>query len=587
MQGKFCFHKGEAMKKVFNKCFIGMLFAALILFAKVDASANSGEVEPNNTMDKATLLVNDAFTSGNLMDGDDVDYYKIVIPQDGRVNISFKHEYIDTSSYVWNVKMYDAQRHEYTDWDYSGNVIETITTPNMGLAAGTYYLEVDDLSFYDNPYSIKYSYMPSSEWEKEFNERYDEATLMSNNTIMNGNLMKSEDKDFYKIVLPQDGSMKFSFGHTYIETGSYIWRVKLYDANLHEFVDWEYAGNVIETIVEPGIGLPAGTYYIEVSSLSAYDENYQIKYSYTASDAWEKERNELFNTASDLTIDTYINGNTMTSDDIDFYKIVLPSNAYISLSFMHDYEDTRSSCWEAYLLDSSLRELSDWDYYGNDPNENSTPNMGLFAGTYYIKVRSTSWTDVNYKLKVSQAVPVSSIEIKGVTGAYVGESAQLTAYVLPENATDKTVTWSSSDTSVATIDNHGVIKCIKSGTTTVKAKANDGSEAVGSMVFTVKDKPATEEKSSIVKKATIKKVSSKGKKVKVTWKKLNSADKYEVQIATDKKFTNNLKKAKVKGNMQKASIKYKKRGTVYIRVRGIDRFGKFGAWSKVKKFKIK
>ena len=51
----------------------------------------------------------------------------------------------------------------------------------------------------------------------------------------------------------------------------------------------------------------------------------------------------------------------------------------------------------------------------------------------------------------------------------VGESAILTATVKPDDATDKTVTWSSSDESVAKVDN-GKVTAVKSGKATVSAK---------------------------------------------------------------------------------------------------------------------
>ena len=51
----------------------------------------------------------------------------------------------------------------------------------------------------------------------------------------------------------------------------------------------------------------------------------------------------------------------------------------------------------------------------------------------------------------------------------VGESAILTATVKPDDATDKTVTWSSSDESVAKVDN-GKVTAVKSGKATVTAK---------------------------------------------------------------------------------------------------------------------
>ena len=53
-----------------------------------------------------------------------------------------------------------------------------------------------------------------------------------------------------------------------------------------------------------------------------------------------------------------------------------------------------------------------------------------------------------------------------------GEEENLTATVKPDNATDKTVTWSSSDTAVATVKD-GKVKGIKAGTATITAKAGD------------------------------------------------------------------------------------------------------------------
>ena len=56
-----------------------------------------------------------------------------------------------------------------------------------------------------------------------------------------------------------------------------------------------------------------------------------------------------------------------------------------------------------------------------------------------------------------------------------GESETLTATVKPDNATDKTVTWSTSDASIATVDANGKVTAVKEGTATITAKAGDKS----------------------------------------------------------------------------------------------------------------
>ena len=75
---------------------------------------------------------------------------------------------------------------------------------------------------------------------------------------------------------------------------------------------------------------------------------------------------------------------------------------------------------------------------------------------------------------VSNAVVVvSSVQLNKTSLELVeGESETLTATVKPDDADDKTVTWSSSNASVATVDN-GKVTALKEGSATITAKAGD------------------------------------------------------------------------------------------------------------------
>ena len=59
----------------------------------------------------------------------------------------------------------------------------------------------------------------------------------------------------------------------------------------------------------------------------------------------------------------------------------------------------------------------------------------------------------------------------------IGGMATLTATVSPENATDKTVTWESDKTNIATVDNTGKVTAIKDGTAVITVKTANGKTA--------------------------------------------------------------------------------------------------------------
>lgn len=72
-----------------------------------------------------------------------------------------------------------------------------------------------------------------------------------------------------------------------------------------------------------------------------------------------------------------------------------------------------------------------------------------------------------------EEVTTIEIDIKSNT-LYVGESAQLKVRILPEEAFDKNYKWTSTDQSVAIIDNEGVLTALKTGKTIIQATANNG-----------------------------------------------------------------------------------------------------------------
>lgn len=89
----------------------------------------------------------------------------------------------------------------------------------------------------------------------------------------------------------------------------------------------------------------------------------------------------------------------------------------------------------------------------------------------------------------NQVIPVSSITVTGAGGSTVvstGGSLQLTADVLPADASNKTVSWSvTNGTGQATINTSGFLTAVANGTVTARASANDGSGVYGTLIITI------------------------------------------------------------------------------------------------------
>ena len=98
-------------------------------------------------------------------------------------------------------------------------------------------------------------------------------------------------------------------------------------------------------------------------------------------------------------------------------------------------------------------------------NTTITATCGVYTGEFYLNVFA----------------PLESISMNQTEGSLnLGETQQLKVNYLPENTTDdKTVTWFSTRSSIATVDDNGLVTAVKPGTVNIKA-------SVGSKIATYK-----------------------------------------------------------------------------------------------------
>ena len=74
--------------------------------------------------------------------------------------------------------------------------------------------------------------------------------------------------------------------------------------------------------------------------------------------------------------------------------------------------------------------------------------------------------------KDNDPIPVSGVELgKSAIELAVGQTERLSVTVLPDDASDQVVTWSSNDEAVATVGDNGTVTAVAEGTATITATA--------------------------------------------------------------------------------------------------------------------
>ena len=162
---------------------------------------------------------------------------------------------------------------------------------------------------------------------------------------------------------------------------------------------------------------------------------------------------------------------TVTKEIINVDKIILnPTNMTLKVGETDQIIATISP------ENATERELI---WTSSDPSVATVNEEGIVVGnkpgTVVITVKTKDG-----KVKSTTTVTIKPIEVEEIilstnnVKLKVGDNKEITATVKPDNATDKELIWSSSDTTVATVSSNGKITGKKIGTATITVKSKDG-----------------------------------------------------------------------------------------------------------------
>lgn len=152
------------------------------------------------------------------------------------------------------------------------------------------------------------------------------------------------------------------------------------------------------------------------------------------------------------------------------------NSATVTLIAYYDKMFNASGSNNAATATYTVAANSDWAQYTVDldptkPVYGYGIHIAKAAGTIYLPVDNVEiYTTSPYGNIAVQSVSLNT-NSKSLT---IGEDFALTASVLPANAADKSVAWSTSNSSVATVTQNGLVHAVAVGNATITATTNDG-----------------------------------------------------------------------------------------------------------------
>lgn len=231
---------------------------------------------------------------------------------------------------------------------------------------------------------------------------------------------------------------------------------------------------------------------------------------------WSSEHGSYASVVSSTMYNATIQGNRATSScriyfkcsyfidsyyrTMDFYYNVTVKSSNVSVSRISlnysslrmEEGDTEQLSADIYPSNATNRKVN-WSSSNNSVALVSSNGKvtAISAGTATITCRAADGSGAYDDCKVSvesATVYVTNIVLNKATSTLnVGETLQLEPSISPSDATNKNVSWTSDDTSVATVSNSGLVTAKSAGKAIITCKAKDGSGKKATCSISVKE----------------------------------------------------------------------------------------------------
>ena len=224
-------------------------------------------------------------------------------------------------------------------------------------------------------------------------------------------------------------------------------------------------------------------------------ESMKNKINSTSGDAYELEPNDYAYIADRIQLNQLTHGTiTNVYYDYDYYKVEVAQAGELKVAGIMgnnpkgDADYTENYYFKMALLNSSENPLVKSSITSTSTSYGQLLSYNVQPGIYYIVAYQT-WVESSYYVgepyilmatmtNGSTDIHPTSVSLnKTNTTLVVGNTEQLVATVSPSNATNNGVTWTSDNSSVATVDSSGLVTGVSRGTNVgITASTIDGNK---------------------------------------------------------------------------------------------------------------
>jgi len=292
------------------------------------------------------------------------------------------------------------------------------------------------------------------------------------------------------------GLCKFAFYYGNVPTGTTIWFDEITVIEKNPLTNTNLCNGDFETLMNNAIYTPGGySYNFRTSGTSTAAENqYYAGWTKLKLTSVTDTAAIIFDSGADKISGTKSLKYTMVSNGATHNNLSTDQQLAWLFAGVKDKNYTVSFTAKSSMATSIGVGMTNWGVTNYLPEQtillNTTAQTYSFTTSTLINQSDNRvifsfrmgklpagvsvWID---DVVITMGIPVASVSVSPATALVsVGSTVQLSSSVLPADATNKIVNWSSADTNIAAVDGNGLVTAKNAGTVRITATTQDGSK---------------------------------------------------------------------------------------------------------------